>query len=193
MERRSFLHGAVALPVLASIGASPNLSPEPLYQSPFNAGDPYHFTPSLEKARQLPGTLVNFIVSKEQTDGAYSVIEGKARRGAEPGLHVHEYEDEAFYILDGEMIVTIGSDDYHVKPGDYIFLPRKIPHTSRFLTDTVHILIFISPAGLEEYFWAITAPATNFDVPELTTEPPSPEVIKAMMAANAKYGITSIR
>ncbi|MBF0289035.1 MAG: cupin domain-containing protein [SAR324 cluster bacterium] len=34
--------------------------------------------------------------------------------------HVHHFEDECVYILEGEATVTIGKDKYKVYPGDFI-------------------------------------------------------------------------
>ena len=43
----------------------------------------------------------------------------------EPGhetteYHVHHYEDECVYVLDGEATATIGDEDFPIKPGDFI-------------------------------------------------------------------------
>lgn len=191
MERRTFFKKGTALPMSAVLGTS-MLNALSLIDTTINSAEPYHYKPSLEKARKLPGLLLNFIVDKEQTNGAYSVIEGRARKGAEPSLHVHEYEDEAFYMIDGEMIVTIGKEDYHVRPGDFIFLPRKIPHTQKFISETVHVLLYASPGGLEGYFKALSMPAGDFEIPNISSEPPSEEMLKMIDRVNKQYGISMI-
>ena len=187
MERRSFLKGASASTVLAATGLM-TANANPILSS--KEGQPYHFTKNLEQTRQIPGLVLNFIATGEHTNGTYSMLEGKIRKGAEPEMHQHENEDEAFYILEGEMIVTIGEKNYHVKPGDYVFLPRRIPHTQKLITETLHTLLFISPAGFEQYFWDLSAPATDFEIPPLSNEPPTEEQMKVMMEYNAKFGIT---
>ena len=193
MERRSFLASAAGLPLLGAGVTQFNLESGTLSANSVINGRPYHYRPGLETARQLPGFLMKFIVRKEDTGGAYSIIEGLGRKGAEPSLHVHEYEDEGFYLIDGEMIVTVGDEDFHMKKGDYIFCPRKVPHTQKFISDTIHAFVFISPGGLEDYFWDLSLPAENLEIPGLPTERPSEEMIQKVIAANKKYGISNVR
>ncbi len=55
----------------------------------------------------------------------------------EPGFesteyHVHHYEDECVYILDGAATVTIDDKDYDVCSGDFIGYPAGgLPHTMK--------------------------------------------------------------
>ena len=191
MKRRSFIKGTSAASLATATSLFTGINAQSL--SSLDSSGPYHYVKSLKKSRQMPGFLLNFIATKKETNGAFALIEGRARKGGEPSLHVHEHEDEAFYMLEGEMMVTIGEEEFHVKPGDFIFLPRQIPHTQKFLTETVHVLLFISPAGLEEYFWNLSAAAENFEIPALSTTPPTEEQMKIMMEMNAKYGISISR
>jgi len=46
--------------------------------------------------------------SQHSTEGAVTVFEPSIGTG--PPLHVHDREDECFYVLDGEMIVRCGGD-----------------------------------------------------------------------------------
>lgn len=187
MKRRTFFKGASAASLLA---AGTLISNTQLHAADADGeSGPFHYSKSLESCRQMPGFTMNFVVDKSQTNGAYSIIEAKARKGGEPGLHYHEHEDEAFFMLEGEMMVVIGEKEYHVKPGDYIFLPRMIPHTQKFITETIHTILMISPAGLEEYFRAATLPAENFEIPPLSNEPPSEEMMQMMMKMNEQFGI----
>lgn len=55
----------------------------------------------------------------------------------EPGfssteLHVHRFEDECVYILEGEATITLGADQVSVGPGDFVAYPAGGPaHTMR--------------------------------------------------------------
>lgn len=46
-------------------------------------------------------------------------------------LHRHTHEDEAFYLLDGTMTYRAGDDTYHLAAGDFLWLPRGLPHAFR--------------------------------------------------------------
>ncbi|HEY7967617.1 MAG TPA: cupin domain-containing protein [Solirubrobacteraceae bacterium] len=44
-------------------------------------------------------------------------------------LHVHHADDEAWYVLEGELIVRSGSTDVHLTAGGAVIVPRGTPHT----------------------------------------------------------------
>jgi mannose-6-phosphate isomerase-like protein (cupin superfamily) len=44
-------------------------------------------------------------------------------------LHVHHEDDEAWYVLDGELTVRAGDKDHHVPAGGAVIVPRGTPHT----------------------------------------------------------------
>lgn len=192
MQRRNFLQQATITAALSSGGllAAQGINPHSLHKK--QNLSPFLYKKSLENARQMPGFLLNFVASKEQTGGQFAILEGMAIKGAEPMMHMHENEDEAFFMIAGEMIAVVGDKEYHLKPGDFAFLPRKIPHTQRFITEKIHVLLFISPGGLEEYFWELTMPAKDLEIPGLPTEPPSHEFMAKAMEMNKKFGIISV-
>jgi mannose-6-phosphate isomerase-like protein (cupin superfamily) len=63
--------------------------------------------------------------SQQSTGGALSVFE--ATIGAGPPLHVHDREDECFYVLDGEASIHCGNDAFDAAAGSFVFLPRGRP------------------------------------------------------------------
>ncbi|WP_346619839.1 cupin domain-containing protein [Blastococcus montanus] len=62
------------------------------------------------------GELMTVLATAEQTGGAFSVLEERLPRGAEPPPHVHHREDESFLVLDGELTVRVGDDVFHARP-----------------------------------------------------------------------------
>lgn len=45
------------------------------------------------------------------------------------GLTKHTSSGDALVmILDGEVVITIGDEEYHLKEGNSILMPRNIPH-----------------------------------------------------------------
>ena len=51
----------------------------------------------------------------------------------EPGpvapLHVHHEDDEAWYVVEGELGVRVGDEDVFVPAGGAVLVPRGTPHT----------------------------------------------------------------
>jgi mannose-6-phosphate isomerase-like protein (cupin superfamily) len=64
--------------------------------------------------------------SRHSTGGALTVIETSI--GGGPPMHVHDREDECFYVLDGELSVRCGGDAFGAAAGSFVFLPRGRPH-----------------------------------------------------------------
>lgn len=75
-----------------------------------------------------------------------------------PPLHVHSREDELFYILEGEVVLQIGTDRVTASAGATAFLPRGIPHTyQNFSGAPARLLVLVTPAGLDRFFERLSA------------------------------------
>jgi mannose-6-phosphate isomerase-like protein (cupin superfamily) len=88
------------------------------------------------------------------TGGAITVYETSIEAG--PPLHVHEHEDECFYVLDGQLAVRCGDDQYQAGAGSFVFLPRGRPHKFS-APEPARLLLIVVPGGIEEYFREINA------------------------------------
>ena len=58
--------------------------------------------------------------------------------------HAHSNQEQAFYILEGKMEVTVGDDTYIAVSGDTVFLPRNVMHGHRNVGDVPLKFVFIS-------------------------------------------------
>jgi mannose-6-phosphate isomerase-like protein (cupin superfamily) len=95
----------------------------------------------------------DFVVraSAETTGGSFSIIE--EIDPLDTPLHVHEREDELFYVLEGEHVFRVGDEEHAVGPGGLVFGPRGVPHAQRRATPrTGRTLAICSPAGLDGFF-----------------------------------------
>jgi mannose-6-phosphate isomerase-like protein (cupin superfamily) len=45
--------------------------------------------------------------------------------------HVHREEDDAFYIIEGEMTFVIGDDEVPAPPGTFVLVPPGVEHAFR--------------------------------------------------------------
>jgi len=89
--------------------------------------------------------------SADTTDAAFTIIE--ENQPVDTRLHVHENEDELFYVLEGEHVFQVGDQEFHAGPGGLVFAPRGVPHAQRrVLPRTGRILVLASPAGFEGFF-----------------------------------------
>jgi mannose-6-phosphate isomerase-like protein (cupin superfamily) len=69
------------------------------------------------------------------TDSSFVVAEWRDA-GAPPGsqrliapLHLHHHDDEAWYVVEGRLIVRVGNDDVECAAGSAVMVPRGTPHT----------------------------------------------------------------
>jgi mannose-6-phosphate isomerase-like protein (cupin superfamily) len=129
------------------------------------------------------GTLTTIKATGEQTGGVFGLIEQISPPGFGPPPHVHYNEDEAFYILEGEVTFYCGEETFHATAGSYVFFPRGVPH--RFEvggTKPAKLIQLNTPAGFEHFFAEVGTPAQ-----ELTLPPEGPPDIEKMMALQKKY------
>jgi mannose-6-phosphate isomerase-like protein (cupin superfamily) len=68
-------------------------------------------------------------------------------------LHVHEHEDELFHILEGEHVFECGGHRFDVGPGDFLALPRGVPHAHRrVVAGAGRFLVMTCPGGFDGFF-----------------------------------------
>ena len=67
--------------------------------------------------------------SADTTGGAFTIFE--ENEPVDTRLHVHEHEDELFYVLEGEHVFQVGDQEFRAGPGGLVFAPRGVPHAQR--------------------------------------------------------------
>jgi len=101
--------------------------------------------------------------------------------------HTHTREDEAYYVLSGELEVVVGDEVFILRAGDTLMAPRDIPHRLRNSGNAEnHYLIMFSPSGFEGFLEATTVPAPDNAV--APTKPPAVAVRNVQELAT-DYGI----
>ena len=110
------------------------------------------------KTISVLGNPYTYKAAKEKTRGAYALIEHTVA-GDGPPPHIHATEEEAFYVLEGELNVVVGETTATVTAGAFVLVPRGTVHTySKAGTAAAKVLVIISPAGFEKFFEEIAGP-----------------------------------
>jgi len=124
-------------------------------------------------------------VRDEHTDGAYSVHDNTIPPGSSgPRPHLHRRHDEAFYVLDGELTVRVGSRKLVAPAGSFVVVPRGVVHQpSNPGTEPTRVLLVFSPAGMDHFF----EEAADRRLP-LQAVPDDPVVLERLEAFTEKYG-----
>jgi hypothetical protein len=94
--------------------------------------------------------------------------------------HMHHLEDEAFYVLEGEMAFVCGGKWLNAGPGTYIFGPREIPHGFKVVGSVpARLLLLCAPAGFEHFCLELASPFGDSTPPDMAK----------LMAAAVKYKV----
>jgi quercetin dioxygenase-like cupin family protein len=131
--------------------------------------------------------LGSVCLSGTDTGGAYCLLEVSLAPGMAVPRHTHTREDEVYFVLAGELEVTVGEETFVLQPGDTLLAPRDVPHSLRNSGNiTNHYLLVFSPSGFEEFIVATAVPAPDNAV--APTEPPAVAVQNVHKLA-ADFGI----
>lgn len=106
-------------------------------------------------------------VSGKDTGGFWSMFEAHWSLKGGPPLHVHQGEDEWFYVMEGEYVVQVGDEKFTLTPGDSLLAPREVPHTYAHLSEGQgRMLIAYQPAGNMEAFFLEMSKLTGMPSPD---------------------------
>jgi quercetin dioxygenase-like cupin family protein len=142
---------------------------------------------SLDQSVWYNGSLMTFLATGEDTHGQFALIEAVARRGNVPPPHIHHREDEIFYVLEGEVVVSVGDRTIKGTAGTMFFLPRDVPHSFTIESEQSRMLILLTPAGLEGWFKEFSVPAQAMTLPP--ADEPAYGEVQRMLEAAPRYGI----
>jgi quercetin dioxygenase-like cupin family protein len=114
----------------------------------------------------------------QTTNGAFGLVEQVLPPGFASPYHTHHLEDEAFYVLEGEIAFLCGDTWTIGRPGTYVFGPRDIAHGFKVLGDApARFLLLCAPGGFAQFVVEMSEPA------------PAPPDMAKLMALAAKYSI----
>lgn len=156
--------------------------------------DAFQSEPKIHLAQVGDGDIIDavgdryrFLVESEQTGGTYAMWHATISPGGGPPLHTHSREEEAFYVLEGEIQFEADGNEFLGEPGSFVNLPSGSRHRFRNQTDRdAEVLILVAPAGLEKMFRRTGSPVTNASSP-ITA--PDTEDKQRLVQIAPEYGI----
>ena len=148
----------------------------------------YKRSPALDNSTWYKGLLISQLAGRADNDGAFDLVESKMNKGTEPPPHVHDREDELFYILSGEIKVFVDGEILTVTAGGTVFLPKKVPHAYLIQSEECHVLALMTPGGFLDAINKMNAPARTMEIPS-DMETYATANMTATMAVFMKYGV----
>ncbi|MBE2992254.1 cupin domain-containing protein [Sphingomonas sp. CFBP 13603] len=131
---------------------------------------PFARAATLDTTRFYMGGLMSFLTTGTETDGGLALMEYQGKPGNEPPPHIHLWENEIVYVLDGIMEMYCGDAVMLLHPGEMAFIPRGQPHAFYICSTQFRALAIVQsigeqPVGLDAYFMQMSSPATSMTLP----------------------------
>ena len=134
----------------------------------------------------LVGDTYTFKAVSKDTNGVFTLFEGLVPPGGGPPPHIHHREDEAFYLLEGELEFQEGDRLFTASAGAFIYIPKGTIHRFKNVgTELAKMLLMFVPGGMDGLFFEIGIPATAGS----SAPPPSQADVDKLLAAGPKYGL----
>ncbi len=120
----------------------------------------------------MPELRTNVLLRSEETGGQLSVTEiVMPPHNAGPPLHTHDF-DEAFYVLEGELIFQVEDALVTKGPGELLFAPRNVVHALANHSDApARYLLVCTPAGFERHWARLAAAQAGVEPPQWALQP----------------------
>lgn len=97
------------------------------------------------------GGLHTWKATAEETGGAFLCFEDRMAAGKMTPLHTHPEADEAFYVLEGAIVVHVDGDEHPVGPGGFVSVLRGVPHAF-MTTSEARLLCWQTPGNGQAFF-----------------------------------------
>lgn len=88
------------------------------------------------------------------TDDAMTFIEADLQPAHAPPLHVHEHEDEMFYVLAGDVRFRCEDEEFDTGTGDFVCVPRGTRHAFRVGPDGARTMMVSNSTMLARFMHA---------------------------------------
>jgi quercetin dioxygenase-like cupin family protein len=134
-----------------------------------------------------PGDRYRFLVTGEETGGAYFAMEAVVPPGGGPPPHIHTNEDETFYVVEGTVDFRLGNETLTAGVGDFVYVPRGGVHCFHNVgSEPMRMILTFTPAGIGKFFEETLERALDPTLPP----PDNVEEVAARYAAAApRYGM----
>ncbi|HEY0008512.1 MAG TPA: cupin domain-containing protein [Tepidisphaeraceae bacterium] len=126
------------------------------------------------------------LITPQHTGGHFAMAISRLHPGDGPPPHIHGNEDEAFYVLEGEVTFLVRDKLVRARAGSFVWGPRNVLHNFKCTSPApAKMVLMVSPTAFMDFASSMAEPAEDFDKPpELT-----PALISRLMEVAPKYSI----
>ncbi|MEX1118245.1 MAG: cupin domain-containing protein [Terrimicrobiaceae bacterium] len=160
---------------------------QPVMSQPSSAMKTIPTDDSSNRIFSVVGDRYRFLVTGEESGGAFAMFEFVIPPDHGPPPHVHHREDEVFHVIEGEFEFTIGGQSIRAAAGATLYGKRDVPHTFKNIGDQPgRMIVVVTPAGLEKFFAEVGTPLATHECP---TVEPTPGDIQRLFATAPRYDL----
>ena len=132
--------------------------------------EPY-VIPAGEGERMMAGdTLFAFLTDSRQSGGKFLGLMTDGPKGHRIPNHMHEKHTETFFCLNGCVSMTAGEEEVCLRPGDFLHVPPRTPHTFQLTGHNTRFIQFHAPGLNEPFFRYMCDPCEEYTF----LQPPPP-------------------
>lgn len=116
--------------------------------------------------RILGINTIDYKMTSQDSTGLL-IVEVTSHAKGGPERHLHVAQDEWFHVLEGQLLIEVGSESFRLTSGDAVLAPRRVPHVWANVGDGKgRFLIVFNPAGKMEAFFRDMAKAASMAPPD---------------------------
>lgn len=160
------------------------MTDQPRTQPPDTTGDRptrddrkkgYAYLPGDSPAYWNFGTYWRLLASSDTTEGRSTTFDELFPIGVVAPPHVHDNAEEAFFVLEGDLVFTLGDDDTEITapPGTYVYIPPGTRHSFSCRSQVGRVYNMLVPGGFDHGITAHGIPA-----PQIVMPPPGTSAIE---------------
>jgi len=129
----------------------------------------YAYLPADSPAYWNFGTYWRLLASSEQSQGRSTTFDELFPPGVVAPPHIHDVEEEAFFVLEGDLVFTLGDDDTEITapPGTYVYIPPGTRHSFRCTSPVGRVYNTLVPGGFDHGITEHGIPAPQIEMPAL--------------------------
>ena len=127
----------------------------------------YAYRPGDAPAYWNYGTYWQMLATSDVTEGRSTTFDELFPRGIVAPPHVHDHAEEAFFVLEGDLVFTLGDDDEEIvaPPGTYVYIPPGTRHSFRCGSEVGRVYNTLVPGGFDHGITDHGIPAPQVDMP----------------------------
>jgi quercetin dioxygenase-like cupin family protein len=127
--------------------------------------------PDRDGANEHRGEPPTVLVSGAATGGKLALLEVRVGRDTLLPVHLHHWDDEIVYVLEGEVTFHLDGERRPGPAGTCLLLPRGSEHSYSVESTEARLLVVVAPAGIEEFYGeqCRSGTASGLDLERLVT------------------------